>query len=135
MGFDPLKKLPPLVVKVPPMVPVETLVTVGRVTLAAGDVARGVLKKFYTEVLGLTFVEWTEEAVRFRHQQREVVLERGAELARAGLMIRGFGGALMKLRENKVGYELLHTDGGLTRTAIVRDPVGNWIHLLETRAF
>lgn len=50
-------------------------------------------------------------------------------------MIRNFGEAMIRLRGRKISYELLHTDSGLTRVAILRDPAGNWIHLLETRAF
>jgi len=26
-------------------------------------------------------------------------------------------------------------DAGMTRMAILRDPFGNWVHLVETRAF
>jgi catechol-2,3-dioxygenase len=118
------------------MVPVETLVTVGQITLTAGDAPRGLLKEFYTRILGLTFVEATQDFLRFRHHQREVVLTLDREApGRAGLMIRNFGEAILRLRSRKLHFEVLHTDGGLTRVAIVRDPAGNWIHLLETRAF
>jgi catechol-2,3-dioxygenase len=129
-------KLAPLHVKVPPMVPVETLITIGKISLHAGDVPNRVLKTFYTQVLGLTFVGGDENGLRFRHHQREVeLLREPGEPRRAGLMIRGFGHALLRLQNARIGVEVLHTDGGLTRTAIVRDPAGNWIHLLETRAF
>jgi hypothetical protein len=129
-------QLSPLKVPVPAMVPVETLVTIGKITLSAGDVPAGVLRNFYTQVLGLVFVGSGEGGLRFRHHQREIELSREQrEPGRAGLMIQGFGRALLRLQSAKIGYELMHTDSGLTRTAIVRDPAGNWIHLLETRAF
>ncbi len=122
--------------KAPPMVPVEMLVAVGEVTLAAGDVPRGVLREFYEKFLGLVFVSGEEEGVRFRHLQQRIFLERGREeLGRVGLLIRRFDTALERLRGRGVPYELLHTDQGLTRTAILRDPAGNWVHLLETRGF
>ncbi|MGN6367339.1 MAG: VOC family protein [Phycisphaerae bacterium] len=122
--------------KAPPMVPVEMLVAVGEVTLAAGDVPRGVLREFYEKFLGLVFVagEVEDGGVRFRHQQQRIHLDRGREeLGRVGLLIRQFDAALQRLRGRGVRYELLHTDNGLTRTAILRDPAGNWVHLLETR--
>ena len=59
------------------MVPVEMLVAVGEVTLAAGDVPRGVLRVFYEKILGLVFVSAEEEGVRFRHLQQRIFLERG----------------------------------------------------------
>jgi len=122
--------------KAPAAVPVEMLVAVGEVTLAAGDVPRGALKEFYGKILGLTFVSADEECVRFRHLQQRIVLERGrAEPGRVGLLIRHFGEALVKLQGRKIVYEVLHTDNGLTRTAILRDPAGNWVHILETRGF
>ena len=118
------------------MVPVEMLVAVGEVTLAAGDVPRGVLREFYEKFLGLVFVAGDGEEIRFRHHQQRILLERGREeLGRVGLLIRRFDTALERLRGRGVAYEVLHTDHGLTRTAILRDPAGNWVHLLETRGF
>src|SRR5436309_2967828 len=87
--------------RVPPMVPVEMLVAVGDVTLAARDVPRGVLREFYEKFLGLVFVAGTEgevDVIRFRHHQQRIALERGREeLGRVGLLIRNFGGALERL--------------------------------------
>lgn len=58
------------------MVPIETLVTIGTITLAAGDIPPRVIKEFYTQVLGMRFVGADGLRLRFRHQQREVVLDR-----------------------------------------------------------
>jgi hypothetical protein len=127
-----LKHLRP---KVPATVPAELLLAVGEVTLAAGNVSRRALRDFYEKMLGLTFVAADENVVRFRHHQQRIVLERGAEIGKVGLLIRGFGAAMEKLQRAKVSVEVLHTDGGLTPTAILRDPAGNWVHLLETRGF
>ena len=33
------------------------------------------------------------------------------------------------------GGEILHGDAGMTRMAFLRDPAGNWVQLVETRAF
>lgn len=124
-----------LMTKVPAAVPAELLLAVAEVTLAAGDVPRRPLRDFYEKILGLTFVAADENVIRFRHHQQRIVLERGAELGKVGLLIRNFGAAMEKLQRAKVSVEVLHTDGGLTRTAMLRDPAGNWVHLLETRGF
>ena len=129
-------RLQPLKPVMPAMVPIKQLLAVGEVRLAAGDVPGAVLKDFYGKMLGLTFVSADEDSLQFRHHQQRIILERGRpELGRAGLLIREFGGAMLRLRQRGVVHEVLHTDSGMTRTAVLRDPAGNWIHLLETRAF
>ncbi len=60
---DEPQKLPPLRPIISPMVPIDTLVTVGKITLAAGDIPRGILKQFYTHTLGLTFVDANDNLV------------------------------------------------------------------------
>jgi hypothetical protein len=131
--FDPLAPLQP---KAPPLVPVEALLAVGEVTLAAGAVPRGVLREFYVHVLGLTFVWADGDVIQFSHDRRQIRLDRGhAEPGRLGLLTRGFGAAVLRLRGRSVPFEILHTDGGLTRMAYLRDPAGNLIHLVETRRF
>jgi hypothetical protein len=132
--FD--SNLPPLHPKVPPAVPIDTLLAIDRVTLTASDVPRGILREFYTRTLGLTFVQATDDLLEFTYLTRQIILDRNMpDPGRLGLLIRGFSDALLRLRERSIHYQLLHTDSGLTRMAIVRDAAGNWIHLLETRPF
>ena len=133
--FDEMR-LPALTAKAPPAVPVEALVAIDEVHLMAGDVPRGAFREFYGEVLALMFVGADEERMCFSHQRRRVVLERGrGEPGRLGLLLKNFSEAMVRLRDKGISYELLHTDAGLTRMAILRDPAGNWVHLVETRAF
>ena len=73
------------------------------------------------------------DALYFAHLQRSVVLLRGAAVGALGLLARDFPEVLVRLRDAGVAYELVHTDSGLTRQAMLRDPAGNWIHLVETR--
>ncbi|HVT83182.1 MAG TPA: VOC family protein [Phycisphaerae bacterium] len=122
--------------KPPPAINVEALAAIAQVRLMAGDVPRGLLRAFYEGVIGMRLVPQDGADVLFRHQRREVLLERErTELGRAAFLVRQFEDSLMRLRDRQISYELLHTDSGLTRTAITRDPAGNWIHLVETRDF
>jgi len=135
--FDSTKSL---AAPVTPVVSAEILLAIDEVRLCAGAAPRRVLREFYEEVLGLTFVQPNEKAsdgeMRFVYERRRVVLERERkEPGRLGLLVKNFGEALLRLRERGIGYELIHTDGGLTRLALARDPAGNWIHLVETRPF
>lgn len=130
--------LPPLTPKPPPAVPVETLLAINDVTLTAGDIPPGILREFYSRLLGLTFLDADVDTLRFTHDQRIIRLDRNhREFGRLALLIssRIFGDALLRLRDKNIPYELLHTDAGLTRAALLRDPAGNWLHLLETRPF
>jgi hypothetical protein len=122
--------------KRPPALAVEALAAVGQVRLAAFDIPPGILRRFYEGIVGFTFIPGEGPDLLFRYLQREILLQRDrAELGHAAFLIRQFDDALMRLRDRQIGYELLHTDGGLCRMAITRDPAGNWIHLVETRAF
>jgi hypothetical protein len=111
------------------------LLAIGEVRLTAGEVPPGLLKRFYEHVLGLKFVAGDGDGLRFVHNRRQVLLAReGTSYGVLGLQARDFGDVLVKLGEAGIPYELLHTDGGLTRMAMLRDPAGNWVHLVETRA-
>jgi hypothetical protein len=125
--------LSPLKKETPPVVPVEALLAIAEVRLAAADVPPRILRQFYEHVLGLRFVAADVDALRFAYQQRSVVLLRGAAEGALGLLTRDFPEVLLRLRDIGMAFELLHTDSGLTRQATLRDPAGNWIHLVETR--
>ena len=126
--------LPPLRVQGAPGIPVETLLSVESVTLGAGDVPWGILREFYRRVLGLKVVGEDGERLRMRHVNRGVVLERGyAGVGQLGLLVRNFSDALTVLKQRQVAHQILHGDAGFSRTAILRDPAGNWVHLVETR--
>jgi len=133
---DQHSDLPPLKIPKPPGIPIEAVAAVERVTLSAGDIPPGILKAFYVRLLGLRFISADEQGLIFSHSRREIFLERGREsVGQAALIIKGFDEALVRLRDASVPYEVLHSDGGMTRTVIVRDPAGNWVRLVETRAF
>jgi hypothetical protein len=125
------------------VVPIEALLAIETVTLAASDVPRGTLREFYTTLRGLTYSpellqEGSPDVVRFTHQRRSIVLERERETpGYLALQVSAthFGNALVRLRDRRIAYELLHTDGGLSRALYLRDPANNWVHLLETRPF
>jgi hypothetical protein len=129
----PRPPLPPLKKETPPAVSVAALLAIDEVRLAAGDVPPRMLRQFFEGVLGLKFVEADIDALHFAYQRRRVVVARGAEAGALGLAARDFSEVLVRLRGAGVGYEMLHTDAGLTRQATLRDPAGNWIHLVETR--
>ena len=132
---QPGEPLPPLKIQVPPVVPVEALLAVAEVHLAAGDVPPKILRQFYEGVLGLIFLEADGEALRFTHQRRRIVLTRATrEPGRVAFLAKDFSDVLLRLRERNIACELLHIDAGMTRMAVLRDPAGNWVQLVETRA-
>ena len=136
MGIEydpPRAALPPLKKETPPVVAVAALLAIDEVRLSAGDIPPRILRQFYEGVLGLKFVEADIEALHFAYQRRRVLVARGAAAGVLGLVARDFSEVLMRLRSAGIGYELVHTDAGLTRQATLRDPAGNWIHLVETR--
>jgi hypothetical protein len=134
--YDQSDDMPPLKHDRPPVVPVDALVAIAQVRLADAGVPAGILRQFYEHVLGLRFISSDAEGLRFAHARRHVLLERGrAEVGQVALIVRLFDDALVRLRGALVSYELLHGDGGLTRVAILRDPAGNWVQLVETRSF
>jgi hypothetical protein len=49
-------------------------------------------------------------------------------------LARDFSDVLLRLRERNIPCDLLHIDAGMTRLAVLRDPAGNWVQLVETRA-
>jgi hypothetical protein len=131
--FEPLR---PLKKTVQPAVSVDQMVAIGVVLLSAGDIPNGILREFYERVIGLVYVAADRDTIQFRHQQRSITLDRKRqELGHVGLLIRGFDDALVRLRAKNINVELLHTNNGLTRMCIARDPAGNFVHLLETRYF
>jgi len=122
-----------------PLAPVESMLAVNAVTLSAGAAPRATLRAFYERVLGMTLLqeqgqEPDADHVTFCYQQRQVTLDRKKTLAgKVAFQVKGLGEALMRLRDNNMSFEMSHTDDGLTRMAILRDPVGNWVLLVETR--
>ncbi|HVX86170.1 MAG TPA: hypothetical protein VH253_15410 [Phycisphaerae bacterium] len=129
--LEPLKSRPA------PLVPAETIVAVNTVVLAAGDIPRGILRRFYGHVLGLDFIiSDDDENIRFKHLRREVLLSRRHQLlGTVKLTVRNIGNILPRLKHARIAHELLHTHDGLNTTAVLRDPAGNWVHLAETRPF
>jgi catechol-2,3-dioxygenase len=129
-------RLPPLKVQRPPMVPVDALAAVDQVRMAASDIPPRILRHFYERVLGLRCIATEQDGMVFSHQRRLIRLERERqEPGQVALIIKGFDETLVRLREASVSYEVLHPDGGMTRSIILRDPAGNWVKLHETRAF
>ncbi len=125
-----------LTAKPAPALAVEALAAVGQVHLMAGDIPGGILRRFYEGIIGFTFIPTEGPDLLFRQLRREILLQRDrTEPGHAAFLIRQFEDALVHLRERQIPYELLHTDGGLCRMTIARDPAGNWIHLVETCSF
>lgn len=134
---EPSFSLQPLSTRPTPLAPAETIVAVNTVVLAARDIPRNVLRRFYEHVLGLDFIlSDDDENIRFKHMRREVLLSRRRELlGTVKLTIRNLSNVLPRLQHARIAHELLHTDDGLNTTAVLRDPAGNWIHLTQTRPF
>lgn len=130
----PSSPLPPLKKQAPPVVAPEALAAVGQVTLTAGDIPPRVLRQFYEHVLGVKFVEADIDGLRFEYHRRQIALLRQAPLGNAVFLVKDFSTLLMRLRERTIGYELIHGDAGMTRSAYLRDPANNIIQLVETRA-
>jgi hypothetical protein len=129
-------RLPPLKVQKPPMVPVDALAAVDAVRMTAGDMPPGILRHFYERILGLRCMSTDADGLVFSHQRRQICLERARQgPGQVTLIFKGFDEALVRLRDASVSYEVLHPEGGMTRSIILRDPAGNWIQLQETRAF
>jgi len=129
-------KLPPLKKIVVPVVRVEELAAVAEVRLSAADVPWGILRQFYLDVLGMKHVETGMDVIRFMYQRRQVALVRElAEPGHAAFTVRDFDEMRMKMRDKHIAYEVMHGDSGMARMVYLRDPAGNWIHLMETRAF
>ena len=127
--------LPPLKIPAPPAVPVEALLAVAEVRLAAGDVPPKILRQFYEGVLGLVFLDADGGGLRFSHQRRTIVLAREARApGHVAFLAKDFSDVLLRLRERNIACDLLHIDSGMTRLAVLRDPAGNWVQLVETRA-
>ncbi len=59
-------------------------------------------------------------------------LTRPRLIGQIGLIIRNFSDAIEKIGPN---CEILHGDTGRCRSAVLRDPAGNSVYLLETRPF
>jgi len=128
--------LPPLKIPTPPVAPVEALLAVAEVRLSAGDIPPKLLRQFYEGLLGLQFVDADGGALRFSHQRRTIVLARDAHgPGQVAFLVKDFSDVLLRLRDQGVALDLLHADAGMSRIAILRDPAGNWVQLVETRAF
>jgi catechol 2,3-dioxygenase-like lactoylglutathione lyase family enzyme len=83
-----------------------------------------------------TFLDGDGEVLRFSHQRRTIVLARdGRDPGHVAFLAKDFSDVLLRLGAQGIACELLHADAGMTRMAILRDPFGNWVHLVETRAF
>jgi len=129
-------KLPPLKKVVVPVVKVEELTAIAEVRLAAGDVPWGIHRHFYIEVLGMKHAETGADVIVFTYQRRQVALTREMrEPGHAAFTVKEFDEMRMKMRDKHIAYELVHGESGMARMVYVRDPAGNWIHLMETRAF
>ncbi len=132
----PYTPLPPLKHEVPPVVSVEALIAVAQVRLLAGDAPPRILRQFYEGVLGLKFLETDAEGMHFAQQRRRILLAPGiAAPGQVGFLVKNFSDVMLRLRERNIGCEILHGDAGMTRMAFLRDPAGNWVQLVETRAF
>ena len=133
---QPRAPLAPLKIPSPPVAPVEALLAVAEVRLSGGDIPPKMLRQFYEGVLGLRFLDADGDGQRFSHQRRTIVLTRdGREPGQVAFLAKDFSDILLRLREQGISLDLLHADAGMTRMATLRDPAGNWVQLVETRAF
>jgi hypothetical protein len=122
--------------RTPPLAQVREMLALARVQLAAREVPRGVLVRFYTHTLGLARVpEESGELLTFRHSRRVVTL--AAEFAQGSLAlgVTQFDGLVGRLQDARMVHQVIHMDGGLARMVILRDPAMNVIRLMETRWF
>jgi hypothetical protein len=128
--------LQPLSPRKPPVAEVRQVVAVAPVHLTARGVPRGHLVRFYTHTLGLRRVsEAAPGLLAFRHERQNVLLSPDFEAGRLLLAVTSFSQLCRRLTDERVAFEVLRTDTGLSREALVKDPAGNLIHLMETRAF
>jgi len=130
----PSSPLPPLKKQTPPIVSPEALAAVAQVTLAAGDIPPRVLRHFYERILGVKFLEADIDGLRFEYHRRQIALLRQAQPGHAVFLVKDFPTLLLRLRDHAIACELIHGDAGMTRLAFLRDPAGNIIQLVETRA-
>ena len=136
---EPSSFLPPLKQEVAPIVSIDSLLAVNDVHLTAADIPRGILRNFYQSILGLKFVPPTgpadaDASIQFLHQRRRIVLSRDeAPSGHVAFLVKDFPEILQRLRSQSIPYELFHIDNGLTRTVLLRDAAGNFVHLVETR--
>src|SRR4051812_42537141 len=70
------RKLPPLKVQRPPLVPVDALIAVADVRLWASDVPVKALRNFYEGVMGLKFEEGDADRLVFTQHRRKILLVR-----------------------------------------------------------
>jgi hypothetical protein len=146
--WDASGDLPRLRPKPPPAIAAVEILAVDTVTLFAGAMPVKAIRAWYEGTFGLTFVSVDIDELRFRLEQRAVAVRRiprpdlpleppsPEDLPQPGklfLAVSSFATALALLTEHGVSYELLHTESGLARMAIVADPAGNWIYLVERR--
>jgi catechol-2,3-dioxygenase len=131
----------PLFPRANPPLSIDALLAIDLVSLAAADVPRGLLRDFYSGLLGLLQTGNPDDGpdlLRFSHHRRSILLDRNRpDPGHLALLLTSthFSDALLRLRDRRIPFELLHADAGLSRAMYLRDPAGNWIHLLETRPF
>ena len=132
--YDNASPLPPLKTEKPPVLTPEALAAIGQVTLAAGDVPPRILREFYQQVLGVSFRSADVDTLVFEYHRRVIVLQRQAQPGQAVFLVKDFSDLRLRLRDRAIPHEVIHGDAGLARSAYLRDPAGNIIQLVETRA-
>lgn len=128
--------LPPIKPPVEPLLSVAEVVAIGRVVLNAQSEQLSVLEKFYVELFGFKVMFRSRgDGLLLRWERQDVLIAPGHENGPNVLMIRIrlFGNALRLLDELKIDYDIITSEVGRSRVAMIFDPAGNLVQLLEHR--
>lgn len=115
---------------------VHEIVAIDRVILNVNRDNLLQMERFYLDLFGFKVMAHSQsDGLLLRWERQEVLLKPDHETGPNVLMIRihQFGRTLQILDERKINYDIITQEVGRSRVAMIYDPAGNLIELLEHR--
>lgn len=128
--------LPPIKPPPEPLLMVVEVVAIDRVVLNADGSTMDELEKFYVDLFGFKVIARSRgDGLLLRWDRRDILIAPEHPNGPNMLMIRihQFGRTLQILDELKIDYDIITQEVGRSRVAMLYDPAGNLIELLEHR--
>lgn len=128
--------LPPIKPPPEPLLMVVEVVAIDRVVLNADGSTIEELERFYVDLFGFKVIARSRgDGLLLRWDRRDILIAPGHPNGPNVLMIRihQFGRTLQILDELKIDYDVITQEVGRSRVAMLYDPAGNLIELLEHR--
>lgn len=128
--------LPPIRPPKEPLLSIFEVIAIDRVVLPTSPENLAAVEKFYVDIFGFKVIARSRgDGLLLRWERQDLLISPDKTIEKNSIMIRirQFGRSLQILDELKIDYDVITHEVGRSRVAMLFDPAGNLVELLEYR--